>query len=94
VQIPADMAGLKDAEIAAALNVSRTAVLYARRRAAGVCERCGKPRSATSTAFCAKHAKKVIAEARKRHGNKPWRPGGRGRPPFSAATATPSPKEA
>lgn len=80
--IPAELAHLPDAQIAAKLNVSRTAVLYAKRRRDGKCERCGKT-PIEGSRFCGKHTKKLRAYHRKRRGHKAWKPGGRGRPPLT-----------
>ena len=83
IHILPEWAHLTHAEVAAKLKVSRQAVLYARRRAAGLCERCGGPAEAGSP-FCSDHRKKQTTAARKRKGFKPWRPGGVGRPPRQA----------
>lgn len=84
MQIPADIAHLSNSEIARRLNVSPTAVMYARREALGLCRRCAKPALPAGTALCAKHRDLVNRADRKRKGYKPWKPGKRGRPPFSA----------
>lgn len=49
-------------------------------KAAGLCIYCS--RKAVSRWFCAMHLKKRRLSMRKLKGNKPWRPGGRGRPPL------------
>lgn len=86
IEIPAEWSNLTNIEIAQLLNVSTTGVIYAKRRAAGLCERCGK-KPATDGRYCAKHAKAVRTYQRVRKGHKPWKPGGRGRPPIKEVTA-------
>jgi len=53
-------------------------------KAAGLCAMCGKKPLQTKWR-CADCAKKARIAARKRLGYKPWKKGGRGRPPIGAA---------
>jgi len=91
MKIPTEMLTQTNVAIAKALGVSTTAVLYARRVQSGLCARCAKPVPAGTT-HCAKHRAAISKATRKRTGHKPWKPGGRGRPPvtsqISPATAT------
>jgi hypothetical protein len=75
-----EWAELTHTQIAAKLGCSTTAVLYARRRAAGLCERCSSP-AADGSAMCLKHGLATARARRKRTGAKPWKPGRPGRPP-------------
>jgi hypothetical protein len=53
--------------------------------AEGLCCQCGK-REIVGTALCGLCLKAIRLRTRKRQGNKPWRPGGKGRPPIEAKT--------
>lgn len=75
---------LTNAEIAAKLDCTPTAVMYARRRAAGVCERREGVRLMGHN-LCLKHAVEVARTRRRRSGSKAWTRGGRGRPPKGSA---------
>jgi hypothetical protein len=57
----------------------------ARLKAEGKCIRCAQPRDTDSTQYCAECLEKRRGTIRKRFGYQPWREGGRGRAPFSAA---------
>lgn len=52
-----------------------------RKQAAGLCVICGKPKADGSKQSCLEHLEKNRVGNRERTGHKPWRPGGRGRPP-------------
>lgn len=80
IEIPQEWMKETNCEIARRLNVSPTAVMYARRRLLGKCLRC-KRKAEPGTQHCPKHRKAINAAKRQRKGHKPWRPGGRGRPP-------------
>lgn len=80
IQILPEWNDFTHTEVADLLGVSRQAVLYARRRASGLCVRCGA-KAETHRPFCSKHNKANTAYHRKRRGFKPWKPGGVGRPP-------------
>jgi hypothetical protein len=71
---------LTNAAIAAMLEVSPTAVMYARRRAKGHCERCDTP-AVPGERLCVAHEAAITAKRRRRGGHMPWKPGTRGRPP-------------
>ncbi len=71
---------LTDSKLASMRGCSRTAILYARRRAAGLCERCTSP-AEDGKAYCLRHSIALARARRKRMGNQAWTPGGRGRPP-------------
>lgn len=71
---------LTDSKLASMLGCSRTAILYARRRAAGLCERCTSP-AEDGKAYCLRHSVALARARRKRMGNRPWKPGRPGRPP-------------
>ena len=81
IHIPSEWLDKTNVEIAELLNVTPQAVLYAKRRALNLCERCGK--TATDGRYCARHAKALRKYHRKRHGHRAWKPGGRGRPPLN-----------
>jgi hypothetical protein len=83
INIPPEMLDQPNTKIAAHLGVSATAVLYARRRLKGLCERCGR-KAITGVRHCAKHRREINKNNRKRAGHKQWKPGGRGRPPRTA----------
>jgi hypothetical protein len=62
------------------------------RIAAGQCGRCGEPRGELGSAVaCGKCLRAMRAASRLRMrvktGSKPWRPGGRGRPPIERSEA-------
>ena len=76
--ISPELAGLSVSEIARRTGYSTTAVLYAQRRAAGLCERCGSP---AADGLCTDHRLKMLAYQRKRGGFNAWKPGSPGRPP-------------
>ena len=80
IQVLPEWALWNDAQIAEQLGVTRQAVFYARRRAAGLCVRCGSP-AEPGRPHCAKHSKAITASLRKSRGFKKWKPGGVGRPP-------------
>ena len=46
----------------------------------GLCALCSRPRY-LGTTFCQLHLKKYRVSKRKSQGFKPWKPGGKGRPP-------------
>ena len=71
---------LTDAQVAAKLGCTRQAVAYARRRSAGLCERCSSP-AIDGHRLCLTHSVAVAQTRRKRLGSKAWVAGGRGRPP-------------
>jgi hypothetical protein len=75
-----EWANLNNSQVAAKLGCTPTAVLYARRRAAGLCERCLCPATAGS-AYCLKHSRSLGRARRKRMGQKAWKAGAPGRPP-------------
>lgn len=81
IQVPPEWWNKTNCEIAGLLGCTPTNVLFARRRALGLCERC--KRKATKGRFCATHEKKVRRYQRSLKGHKPWKPGGRGRPPIN-----------
>jgi hypothetical protein len=81
IQIPPEWKEKTNCEIARLLGVTAQAVLYARRREAGKCLRCGRKADA-GVQYCQKHRKAVNASNRTRNGHKPWKPGGKGRPPI------------
>lgn len=82
ILIPADWMQETNVEIARRLGVSTTAVLNARRRQTGRCLRC-KRRAQAGSQHCATHRKAVNRYNRTKNGHKPWRLGGKGRPPRS-----------
>jgi hypothetical protein len=62
------------------------------RVAEGKCIWCGEPRGeSTSTIYCEEHLLAIRTASRnrmrKKTGCKPWRPGGRGRPPIERSEA-------
>ncbi len=64
----------------------RSAVVYQERhRAAGLCLKCPEPVATATSAFCWGHLQKNRESLRKWRGCKPWKPGGRGRPPKEIA---------
>lgn len=83
IEIPQELLKETNCEIARRLGVTPTAVLYARRAQTGKCLRC-KRQAGPGVQYCDKHRKAINAGRRKRKGHKPWRPGGRGRPPANA----------
>jgi uncharacterized OB-fold protein len=54
--IPAEYAGLTQAEIGARMGISRQRVSQIQRKLAGYCDRCGR-KAAPNRALCAKHLK-------------------------------------
>lgn len=80
MQIPPELKDKNNCEVARILGCTAQAVLYARRREAGLCLRCGRKAEA-GVQHCKKHRKAVSAKNRTRNGHKAWKPGGKGRPP-------------
>jgi uncharacterized paraquat-inducible protein A len=85
--IPPDLANLSNAKIATRLGCTPTAVMYARRRAAGLCERCKAPVAPGGSTVCEACESAIDLKRRKRLGHNPWKPGGKGRPPKFRAPA-------
>jgi hypothetical protein len=50
----------------------------------GLCALCPRPRY-LGTTFCQLHLKKYRVSKRKSQGFKPWKPGGKGRPPTNTS---------
>lgn len=65
------------------MTVSRQRRWQIIKQRAGLCVRCGGARECKSPE-CVGCREKDAARMRRRAGHQPWRPGGRGRPPFSA----------
>jgi len=85
--IPPELAHLSPGAIAKALGYSRTAILQARRREAGLCISCAgrDPDQGGYCASCRRSIRKSQARrARKKNGFRKWKPGSRGRPPKAA----------
>ncbi len=64
--------------------LSRQRQYQLRKEAEGLCIKCGKPRDPDSATWCLFHKLEHRRIMRERNGNKPWRPGGVGRPPKGA----------
>jgi len=64
--------------------MTRQGAWAARQRAAGLCQDCTEPQVAGSTGYCLTHLIRHRIIKRRTTGNRPWRPGGRGRPPIVA----------
>jgi hypothetical protein len=55
--------------------------------AAGCCAFCGENRDAGSVRYCTFHLRQQRQRQRERRGNKPYKVGGRGKPPAEMRTA-------
>ncbi|MDE2101013.1 MAG: hypothetical protein KGL39_27450 [Patescibacteria group bacterium] len=90
ITIPPALAALPDNELARIFECSRQAVLFARRRQAHQCVKCGR-NVQDGTALCTTHrieARKYQRQRnRNRNGHRPWKPGRRGRKPFEEKAA-------
>jgi len=64
-------------------GVSRQTDYQEAHRKAGLCILCSAKRDRASRDKCAKHHLARRAGNRRRMGCDPWKPGGRGRPPFT-----------
>lgn len=80
VVILPEWASLTNAQVATKVGCTSTAVMYARRRAVGLCERCSSP-ALEGHKLCLTHGVAAAKTRRKRTSSKAWVPGGRGRPP-------------
>lgn len=66
------------------IDMTRQERYQQRHKAAGLCIYC--PRKAISGWFCAHHLRKRRTNMREQNGNRPWHPGGPGRPPLTRRT--------
>jgi hypothetical protein len=86
IEIPDDLWKETNCAIARQLGVTPQAVLYARRKKLNRCLRCGR-KTAPGIQHCKRHRKLVNQSKRAQRGHKPWRPGGKGRPPIQLKEA-------
>ena len=61
-------------------KTSRQRAYQVRQVAAGLCRLCANPHEPGGP-HCTRHREAATRRVRKKNGNKPWRPGGPGRPP-------------
>ena len=69
--------------------VSRQLLWRRTHKKLGLCAECSRPRY-RGTTFCKLHLKRQRVSKRKSHGFKPWKPGGKGRPPANKVTFAPT----
>jgi hypothetical protein len=85
IKLTPKLAKLSNAELARRFGVTPTAIVFARRKAMGLCTVCASP-AVEGRRFCTdcQVARRTYMRNRdrKRYGWKPWEPGKKGRPPI------------